>query len=83
MQNDFFKKGTGGGPASSITMTSLGRLSNFKRESNVDIETITNDGRLGDEVMSTNSGNQGEVSSLKVQNYLDSHLGKSHSQTKS
>ena len=83
MQNDFFKKGAGGGPTSSITMTSLGRLSNFKRESNMDIETYTNDGRVGDEVMSTTSGNQGDMASLKVQNFLESHLNKSQSQTKS
>ena len=67
MQNDFFKKG-GGGPTSSITMTSLGRLSNMKRESAMDMETYTNDGKTGydHEIMSTTSGNQGESSSMKV-----------------
>ena len=60
-------------------MTSAGRMSGMRKESVHDMESLTNDGRLQDhDTVSNLSGNPGgEISSMKVQNYLDTHMNKS------
>lgn len=74
MQKDFFKGGSGGGPPSSITMTSVGRLSGMKRDVSA-AEEMTVAGAT-DDVISTTSGlqeRQLKESANKVQQYLENN----------
>lgn len=71
MQKDFFKGGSGGGPPSSITMTSVGRLSGMKRDvSHAEEMTVAG----ADDAISSTSGFQEKhlkESASKVQQYLE------------
>ena len=73
MQKDFFTGGTGGGPPSSITMTSVGRMSGMKRDVS-HTEEMTVAGGPNDDVISTTSGMRDKdikESTSKVQSYLE------------
>ena len=74
MQKDFFTGGAGGGPPSSITMTSVGRMSGMKRDvSHTEEMTVAGD-RANDDIISTTSGMRDrdiKESTSKVQSYLE------------
>ena len=79
MQKDFFRGGLGGGPPSSITMTSLGRQSGMRRDVS-QAEEMTVAGDRPDDVMSTTSGMRDRelaASTNKVQQFLEMNQNRS------
>ena len=80
MQKDFFGAGSAGGPPSSITMTSVGRMSGMKRDISINDDAMNNSAekdKNDDAVSSTSAAKRDreiQQSTTKVQQFLDNHL---------
>ena len=87
MQKDFFSSGgKGGGPPSSITMTSIGKTSGIMKREVSHTEDVTGQGerQLPDDVMSSTSGMREKElkdAATKVQQFLDTNNTRSLKQS--